>query len=148
MLKVRILKTSTVLVLIPALFGVFYVIPIWILRALDEIGSIQFYLMWIFISMYLMMIPFIYSLYLTFRLLIQIEKKQYYTIKSQTYLSQIGTSGYIIGAILFFDLPFVHGYADQVDAPGLILVFGFFIILALSIGLFSNLMKDLNEDKL
>jgi hypothetical protein len=126
----------------------FYVIPLWILGALDEIGSIQFYLMWIFISMYLMMIPYIYSLHLTFKLLIQIEHKAYYSVKSQTYLSHIGVSGYIIGAILFFDLPFVYGYADQVDAPGIILVFGFLMVLAFAIAIFANLLKELNEEKL
>lgn len=148
MTKVRILRTTTILGAIPALLGIFYVIPFWIIGALDEIGSVQFYLLWIFISMYLMMIPYMYSLYLTFRLLIQIEHNDYYSMKSQTYLSHIGISGYIIGTILFFDLPFVYGYADQVDAPGMILVFGFFMILALSIGVFSNLLKELNEDKL
>lgn len=148
MTKTLILKITTILGLIPALFGMFYVIPLWILNALDEIGSIQFYLMWIFISMYLMMIPYIYSLYLTFKLLIQIEHKAYYSVKSQTYLSHIAVSGYIISAILFFDLPFVYGYADQVDAPGMIVVFGLLMILALSIGVFSNLLKELNEEKL
>lgn len=148
MTKTLLLKITTVLALIPSLFGMFYVIPLWILEALDEIGSIQFFLMWIFISMYWMMIPYIYSLYLTFKLLIQIEHNAYYSVKSQTYLSHIAVSGYIIGTVLFLDLPFVYGYADQVDAPGLILVFGFFMILALSIGLFSNLLKELNEDKL
>jgi hypothetical protein len=148
MTKIRILMTTTVLGLIPALFGMFYVIPQWIIGALDEIGSIQFYLMWVFISMYLMMIPYIYSLYLTFRLLIQIEHKDYYSKKSQTFLSHIGVSGYIIGAILFFDLPFVYGYAEAMDAPGMILVFGFLMILALSIGVFANILLELNEEKL
>jgi len=148
MTKTLILKITTILGLIPALFGMFYVIPLWILGALDEIGSIQFYLMWIFISMYLMMIPYIYSLYPTLRLLIQIEHKAYYSMKSQTYLSHIGVSGYIIGAILFFDLPFVYGYADQVDAPGIILVFGFLMVLAFAIAIFANLLKELNEEKL
>lgn len=148
MTKVRILKTTTILGAIPALFGMFCVIPFWIIGALDEIGSIQFYLLWIFISMYLMIIPYIYSLYLTFRLLIQIEHKAYYSVKNQIYLSHIGISGYIIGAILFFDLPFVYGYADQVDAPGIILVFGFLMVLAFAIAIFANLLKELNEEKL
>lgn len=148
MTKTMLLKITTILGLIPALFGMFYVIPLWIIGSFDEIGSIQFYLLWIFISMYLMMIPYIYSLYLTFRLLMQIEQKDYYSKKSQTYLSHIAISGYIIGAIFFFDLPFVYGYADHMDAPGMILVYGFFMILAFSIGVFSNLLKELNEEKL
>jgi hypothetical protein len=97
--------------------------------------------------MYLMMIPYIYSLYLTFRLLIQIEHKAYYSMKSQTYLSHIGISGYIIGAILFFDLPFVYGYADTMDAPGMIFVFGYLMILALSIGVFAKVLSELNGEK-
>lgn len=145
MTKTLILKITTVLGLMPAMLGAFYVFPIWIGDALLEIGHKQFYLLWVFISMYVMVIPYVYSLYLTFRLLIQIEQKEYYTNKSQRYLSQIGYSGYTIGAVLFFDLPFVYGFAEEMDAPGIILVFGFFIVLAIAIATFSMVLKELNK---
>jgi hypothetical protein len=80
-------------------------------------------------------------------LLLQIEHKEYYSKKSQIYLSHIGISGYVIGAVLFFDLPFVYGFAEEMDAPGIILVFGFLMVLAFSIGMFSMLLKELNEQQ-
>jgi hypothetical protein len=147
MKKTLVLKITTILGLIPAILGAFYVFPMWIRDALLEIGYKQFYLLWVFISMYVMLMPYVYSLYLTFRLLIQIDNKQYYTKQSQAYLTHIGYSGYVIGALLFFDLPFVYGFADEMDAPGVIVLFGFLMILAFSIAIFANLLKELNEEK-
>ncbi|MDG0889004.1 DUF2975 domain-containing protein [Paracholeplasma manati] len=147
MSKTFILKISTVLGLIPAIIGVIYVFPIWIGDALLEIGYKQVYLLWVFISMYIMVIPYVYSLYLTFRLLIQIDQKKYYTEPGRKYLKHIGYSGYIIGTVFFLDLPFVYGFADEMDAPGIILVFGFLMILAFAIGTFSMVLKELNEQQ-
>lgn len=147
MSKILVLKISTVLGLIPALMCVFYIFPMWIGLALDEVGSQRIYLLVIFFSMYLLALPYLYSLYLTFRLLMNIEQGIYYSKLSISYLSRIGISGYVIGAILFFDLPFVYGFANEEDAPGIIVVFGLFMGLAFVIGLFAKVLKDLNEDK-
>jgi hypothetical protein len=147
MTKLLLLKISTVLGLIPALVGMFYIFPMWIGLALDEVGSERIYLLVIFFSMYLLVLPYLYSLYLTFRLLMNIEQGIYYSKLSISYLSHIGISGYVIGTILLFDLPFVYGFANEEDAPGIIVVFGLFMGLAFVIGLFAKVLKDLNEDK-
>jgi len=147
MTKLLLLKISTVLGLIPALVGMFYIFPMWIGLALDEVGSERIYLLVIFFSMYLLALPYLYSLYLTFRLLMNIEQGIYYSKLSISYLSHIGISGYVIGTILLFDLPFVYGFANEEDAPGIIVVFGLFMGLAFVIGLFAKVLKDLNEDK-
>lgn len=145
--KTLLLKVSTILAALPALVFALYLIPLWIGIALEETGAMKTYLMVIFISMVLIVTPYFYSLFLTFKLLIHIEKGTYYTPISRKYLSHIGISAYMVGTILFLDLPFVYGFANQEDAPGIILVFGFFILLAFSIGIFAQLLKDLNEDE-
>lgn len=147
MTKTSILKISTILAALPALVFALYLFPLWIGIALEETGAMKTYLMVIFISMVLIVTPYFYSLFLTFKLLIHIEKGTYYTPISRKYLSHIGISAYMVGTILFLDLPFVYGFANEEDAPGIILVFGFFMLLAFSIGIFAQLLKDLNEDK-
>lgn len=117
------------------------------MKALEETGAIQIYTMVLFCSVYLMIAPYLYSLFLTFKLLIQIENDSYYTNQSRNHLNHIGVSAYIVGTILFLDLPFVYGFANEEDAPGIILVVGFFMLLSLSIGVFAHLLKDLNEAK-
>ncbi len=147
MTKTLLLKISTILAAIPALVFASYIIPMWIGMALEETGAMQTYLMVLFSSMYLMLAPYFYSLFLTFKLLIQIEKDLYYSDLSRKHLNHIGISAYIVGTILFFDLPFVYGFANEEDAPGIILVFGFIMLFSFVIGLFSKLLKDLSEDK-
>ena len=146
MTKTLILKTSTILAMIPALLFTFYLIPMWISMALEETGAMPTYLMVLFSSMYLMLAPYFYSLLLTYKLINQIDKDLYYSDLSRSHLNQIGISAYIVGTILFFDLPFVYGFANEEDAPGIILVFGFFMLIAFTIGVFAHTLKDLNED--
>lgn len=145
--KTLLLKVSTILAALPALVFALYLIPLWIGIALEETGAMKTYLMVIFISLVLIVTPYFYSLFLTFKLLIHIEKGTYYTPISCKYLSHIGISAYMVGTILFLDLPFVYGFANEEDAPGIILIFGFLMLLAFSIGLFAQLLKDLNDDK-
>jgi hypothetical protein len=45
MTKTLLLKITTVLGIIPAIIGAFYVVPLWIGDALLEIGYKQFYLL-------------------------------------------------------------------------------------------------------
>ena len=143
MKKTTLLKVTTCLAVIPALLAAFFLLPIWIREAFIEVGNVKTYLLIIFFSLYLVLIPYLYSLYLTFRLLIRIDQGMYYSPPSSEYLSRIGTSGYVIGTIFLLDLPFIYGYGDYSDAPGIIIIFGFLALLSYAIAIFANLLKDL-----
>ena len=143
MKKTTYLKITTCLSLIPAILVAFFILPVSMMDAWIEIGNIKTYLLIVIFSLYIILIPYVYSLYLTFRLLMLIDENKYYSDQSKTYLSHIGTSGYVIGTIFLFDLPFIFGYGDYSDAPGIIIIFGFLALLSYSIAIFANLLKDL-----
>lgn len=100
----------------------------------------------IFIGILLTVIPYLFVLYQSFRLLNYIDGKKAFSNFSVTALKKIKSSAFSISAIYAVLLPFVYVVAEIDDAPGLILVGMTPIFASLVVAVFAAvLQKLLNE---
>ncbi|QWB99404.1 DUF2975 domain-containing protein [Mycoplasmatota bacterium] len=142
------LKTTTLLASLPVLFLCLYYFPILFVEGSKSDSVYVPYLFMIMISFYLMAVPYFMSLIETFKLLINTNKNEFLSQLSIQSLNKIKYMAFCISIIFMIDLPVIYFIANMDDAPGLILFGGFFVLLSLTIGVFSGLIKNIIKDNL
>jgi hypothetical protein len=95
----------------------------------------------IMISVYFISVPYSYAFYITYKLLCLIETREFFTKKSEVYLTKINKLAYLVAVFFTIDLPFIYIMADMDDAPGLVMIGLFLTIFSLAIGVFANVLK-------
>jgi hypothetical protein len=85
---------------------------------------------------------------LSFKILIEIEKTNFFSLTVINHLKNIKWSSLIISLIFLIDLPFVYLIADFDDAPGLILFNAFFVGMALVSFFFAELLKNIVSNQI
>lgn len=146
MKKTTILKIAILLALIPPLVLLFYLLPTWVMEATAETVYRQSILFTIFTGIGLALLPYLYGVYISYKWIDQIGSDTQSSNNSLKYLSHITLSSYLVGIILLLDLPFVYVFAEEADAPGIILVFIFYIVLSFSVGYLTRMLSALNRN--
>lgn len=127
------------LAVIPILIFILGILPSWISDAQLETGYRQFILMTIFIGIGLAMTMYLYCLYQGYQACQIFEQLKSHT--TQIEFTRIVKASFIMGLILMIELPFVYVFADETDAPVIILVFSFYMLLSFSISYLFNRIK-------
>ena len=122
--------------------------PLIIVKLFNSDLVIRTYLLIGIFSIYLIAVPFIYSLFLSFKILTEIEKTNFFSLTVIDHLKNIKWSSLIISLIFLIDLPFVYLIADFDDAPGLILFNAFFIGMALVSFFFAEVLKNIVSNQI
>ena len=122
--------------------------PLIIVKLFNSDLVIRTYLLIGIFSIYLIAVPFIYSLFLSFKILTEIEKTNFFSLTVIDHLKNIKWSSLIISLIFLIDLPFVYLIADFDDAPGLIFFNAFFVGMALVSFFFAELLKNIVSNQI
>ncbi len=102
----------------------------------------------IILLLYLAAIPFYGALYQGMRLLRYIDSKQAFSQLSVTALKRISIFATIISGIFIVSLPFFYIWAQNDDAPGLILFALFLVCAPFVIGVFAAVLQRLLQEAL
>ncbi|MCG7333291.1 DUF2975 domain-containing protein [Salinicoccus roseus] len=138
------LKAAVVLMALPVLGGAGFAIYFLLRNPFNSEYAMILYP--IVIGILLTVIPFIFALYQSFKLLNYIDGKKAFSDLSVKALKKIKIAAFSISLIYAIILPFVYIVAEIDDAPGLILVGMVPIFAALVVGVFAAvLQKLLNE---
>lgn len=123
----------------PILIGMVGILPNWIYEAQSETVYRQMILMTIFSGIGLVMTMYLYCLYQCYQACQSLELPKTRTIQRE--LSRVIKASLIMGVLLMIELPFVYVFADETDAPGIILVFAFYMVLSFAISYLFNRIK-------
>jgi hypothetical protein len=93
--------------------------------------------------MYVAAVPFFVGVYQVLRLLSYIDKNKAFSELSVKALRLIAYCGVAISAVYAISLPFFYIWADNDDAPGLIIIAMAFILAPLIITVFSAVLQRL-----
>jgi hypothetical protein len=112
--------------------------------AVDNEYSTHTYVFYaILICMYVAAVPFFVGVYQVLRLLSYIDKNKAFSELSVKALRLIAYCGVAISAVYAISLPFFYIWADNDDAPGLIIIAMAFILAPLIITVFSAVLQRL-----
>jgi hypothetical protein len=139
--QVSFLKIISVLAVVPPMFLCLYYFPKIIIEGVDLSSPYAPYMIVIMISVYFISVPYSYAFYITYKLLCLIETREFFTKKSEVYLTKINKLAYLVAVFFTIDLPFIYIMADMDDAPGLVMIGLFLTIFSLAIGVFANVLK-------
>lgn len=97
-------------------------------------------------AMYISAVPFYYGIYKGWRVLDAIDKNQTFSKRSVKSLRTIAWCAAIISLVYAISLPFFYVWADNTDAPGL-MVIGLFLvgmplIISVALGLLQRLLVE------
>ena len=140
------LKIVIIILVLPILFLAFYLFPHYIYLGFQSDSSYAPYLLVLVISCYFIFVPLLMIFYKSFKLLIKIDKKEFFTEETIKSLKFISILAYAITLVLVCDLPFVYIVANMDDAPGLLLIALFITGFVLSFGVLVSLIKTLVKD--
>ncbi|WP_342387370.1 DUF2975 domain-containing protein [Salinicoccus bachuensis] len=138
------LKAAVILMALPVLGGAGFAISFLLRNPVNPDYALILYP--IFIGVLLTVIPFVFALYQSFKLLNYIDGKKAFSDLSVKALKKIKLAAFSISLVYAVILPFVYIVAEIDDAPGLIFVGMVPIFAALVVGVFAAvLQKLLNE---
>ncbi|MCF7923473.1 MAG: DUF2975 domain-containing protein [Candidatus Izimaplasma sp.] len=141
--QILFLKIVTIIAVVPILFLCLYQFPLSFIEGFNSDSVYVKYIFVILISVYLMAIPYILSLYHGYKLLVNIDSEKTYSDSTIKSLFFIQVSAFIIALLFLIDLPVVYIIANLDDAPGLILIGMGFVGVSLTIGVFAGLLKTI-----
>ena len=138
------LKAAVILMVLPVLVGAGFAIYFLLRNPFNPEYAMILYP--IVIGVLLTVIPFIFALYQSFKLLNYIDGKKAFSDLSVKALKKIKFAAFSISLIYAIILPFIYIVAEPDDAPGIILMGMVPIFAALVVGVFAAvLQKLLNE---
>ncbi|OZT76654.1 DUF2975 domain-containing protein [Salinicoccus roseus] len=138
------LKAAVILMALPVLVGAGFAIYFLLRNPFNPEYAMILYP--IVIGVLLTVIPFIFALYQSFKLLNYIDGKKAFSDLSVKALKKIKFAAFSISLIYAIILPFIYIVAEIDDAPGIILMGMVPIFAALVVGVFAAvLQKLLNE---
>ncbi|CAM2810934.1 DUF2975 domain-containing protein [Salinicoccus roseus] len=138
------LKAAVILMALPVLAGAGFAIYFLLRNPFNPEYAMILYP--IVIGVLLTVIPFIFALYQSFKLLNYIDGKKAFSDLSVKALKKIKFAAFSISLIYAIILPFIYIVAEIDDAPGIILMGMVPIFAALVVGVFAAvLQKLLNE---
>ena len=97
-------------------------------------------------AFYLGAIPFYFALYQGIRLLRLIDTGKAFTFHSVTALKRIAFSALTISIIFIAAMPFFYTWADNDDAPGLVIISMFLVVAPFVIAVFAALLQRLFQE--
>lgn len=97
----------------------------------------------VFLAMFIAAIPFFVGLYGAWRLLFYIDKGMSFTDKSAKSVKTIAFAAGIISLIYIVSMPFFYIWADNDDAPGLVVIGMVLVGAPMVIAVFASLLHHL-----
>ena len=123
-----------------------FLLPYILLHAHDEYSRGGYALQAIAFAMYISAIPFYIGVYKGWRILDAIDKGQAFSLHSVTALKAIAYCAGAISFIYTLCLPFFYIWADNADAPGLVVIALFLagmpLIISVAMGLLQRLVTE------
>ena len=120
------LKSSLFIIVVPILGFFIFVLP-WVMTRLSEVIQVSAYLRYPgLIALYAAVGTFLFTMYQTIKLILNIIKNKGFSKSSEKILVSIKYSTGIISVLYVIAMPLLYILADKDDAPGIIL-FGFFV---------------------
>ena len=97
-------------------------------------------------AMYVTALPFYVGIYKGWRILDAIDKRQAFSVRSIKALRVISYCAGIISVVYILSLPFFYIWADNTDAPGLMVIGQFLVgmpaIISVAVGLLRRLLVE------
>ncbi len=98
------------------------------------------------VAMYISIVPFYLGIYKGWRILDVIDSNQAFSLKSVANLRVISYAAAAISLVYALSLPFFYIWADNTDAPGLILIglflMGMPLIISVAVGILRRLLAE------
>jgi Protein of unknown function (DUF3036). len=116
-------------------------------QAVDqEHKDITYALYGILTAFYVAAVPFFIGLYQAWRLLNLISKSRAFSRPAVKAFRRIAYCAVVISAVLASSLPFFYVWAQDEDAPGLVVIGMFFVGASLTVSVFATLLERLFSD--
>lgn len=109
----------------------------------EEYPDITYALYGILLAMYATAIPFFIALYQGLRLLGYIDKNKAFSELSVKALKRIAYCGVAIGVVYAASLPFFYTWAQEDDAPGLVVIGMVLVGASLTVAVFAGVLQRL-----
>jgi hypothetical protein len=100
----------------------------------------------IVLGCYVAALPFYYALYQALRLLNNIDQEKAFSMFSVDALKKIAASALAITVVFVACMPFFYIWAENDDAPGLIVVNMFLVVAPFTIAVFAAVLQKLFQD--
>lgn len=137
------LKTAVIFVGVAVLALCIFALPPTWAAVPQEYPSISYALYGVLAVLYLTAVPFIIALYQTLQLLNYIDKNKAFSELSVTALKRITYCAFIVSGVYVLSLPLFYVWAEQDDAPGLIVIAMLFTAAPLVAGVFAAVLRRL-----
>lgn len=123
-----------------------FLLPLMWLHAYDEWPHHGYAVRVVVGAMYLSAIPFYVGIYKGWRVLDAIDKNQGFSLRPVKSLQVVAISAATISFIYLLSLPFFYIWADNTDAPGLMIIglflVGMPLIISVAVALLARLLHE------
>lgn len=145
MIKSSTLFLRIVIIVIGLIIGAIcvFALPLLWVSVDKNFSTISYALYAVLSALYLATIPFYTGLVQAFRLLGHIDKGRAFSRHSVRALSVISSCAGIITGIFILSMPFFYIWAEQDDAPGLVIIAMVLIMAPMTVSVFAAVMKRL-----
>jgi hypothetical protein len=146
-LNILALKIFLILAALPILYLDIFIFPSLLELSVYSEYPLIGYVVVLIISVYFLTLPYFLSLYKAFKLLILIERNEFFSIKSLSHLKLIMISAYSAALILLVDMPILYLIVDYDDSPGLLLMGLFVLALVIFTAIFISVLRSVIKSK-
>ena len=147
-LNILALKIFLILAALPILYLDIFIFPSLLELSVYNEYPLIGYVVVLIISVYFLTLPYFISLYKAFKLLILIERNEFFSIKSLSHLKLIMISAYSAVLILLVDMPILYMIVDYDDSPGLLLMGLIILGVTIFIAVFTSVLRNLIKSKI
>lgn len=112
----------------------------------EEYDDITYALYGLILALYVAAIPFFIALHQTLRLLSYIDKNKAFSNLSVKALKRIAYCGLAVAVVFIASLPFFYVWAQEEDAPGLIVIGMVFVGASLTVSVFATILQRLLKE--
>lgn len=123
-----------------------YLLPIMWAEAYKEWPLHGYAVRGVVVAMYLSTVPFYLGIYKGWRILDATDRGQAFSLQSVANLRVISYAAAVISFIYALSLPFFYIWADNTDAPGLMVIGLFFVgmplIISVAVGILRRLLAE------
>lgn len=123
-----------------------FALPAMWLAVAEEYPDASYALYGVLVAMYFAAVPFFIALYQTLRLLGYIDKNKAFSLLSVKSLKRIAYCGVAVAAVYTVSLPFFYVWAQEEDAPGLLVIGMVFVGASLTIAVFAAVLQRLLKE--
>ena len=141
-LNILALKIFLILAALPILYLDIFIFPSLLELSVYSEYPLIGYVVVLIISVYFLTLPYFISLYKAFKLLILIERNEFFSSKSLSHLKLIMISAYSAALILLVDMPILYMIVDYDDSPGLLLMGLIVLAITLFIAVFTSVLRN------